>query len=101
MSQALNIPVNSNLAMTGEMSLKGKVMAVGGIKEKVTAALRTGIDRIILPSENIPQFKQLGDIIKSKVNITFVSNVNDLMDAVFPTLSTQQDQNNITNQTTN
>lgn len=52
LSTALNRPIKQGLAMTGEISLNGKVLPVGGIKEKVMAARRAGINEIILPAEN-------------------------------------------------
>lgn len=85
MSQALGIPVSRNLAMTGELTLKGNVMAVGGIREKVTAAIRSGIGTVILPTENVPKFKELVQPIRDKVNPVFVSDIHQLMRAVFPT----------------
>ena len=53
LSTALNRPIKQGLAMTGEISLNGKVLPVGGIKEKVMAARRAGINEIILPAENV------------------------------------------------
>ena len=52
LSTALNRPIKQGIAMTGEISLNGKVLPVGGIKEKVMAARRAGINEIILPAEN-------------------------------------------------
>ena len=52
LSTALHRPIKQGLAMTGEISLNGKVLPVGGIKEKVMAARRAGINEIILPAEN-------------------------------------------------
>lgn len=56
---ALNTPVRSKLAMTGELSLTGKVMPVGGIKEKILAARRSGADTIILPAANRRDYDEL------------------------------------------
>ena len=58
LSLATGRPVRENLAMTGEISLRGKILAVGGIKEKVIAAKRAGVDTVILPAENRKDFKK-------------------------------------------
>eukprot|EP00604_Paraphysomonas_vestita_P002956 CAMPEP_0174820794 /NCGR_PEP_ID=MMETSP1107-20130205/4839_1 /TAXON_ID=36770 /ORGANISM="Paraphysomonas vestita, Strain GFlagA" /LENGTH=502 /DNA_ID=CAMNT_0016036799 /DNA_START=1081 /DNA_END=2586 /DNA_ORIENTATION=+ len=63
-SLALNTPVRSKLAMTGELSLTGKVMPVGGIKEKILAARRSGADTIILPAANQRDFDELPKYVK-------------------------------------
>lgn len=83
-SQALDIPISRSLAMTGEITLKGNVIAVGGIKQKLSAAVRTGITRVLLPGENTSQFETLPDSIKSKLDVTFVNNVAELVNVVFP-----------------
>lgn len=81
---ALDTPVRQELAMTGEVSLTGKILPVGGIKEKVIAAKRAGVDTVILPKENEKDFDDLADFIKKDVNVYFVSHYDEIFALVFP-----------------
>jgi ATP-dependent Lon protease len=76
-------PVDPDLAMTGEITLRGKVMPVGGIKEKIIAAKRAGIKRVVLPSWNKRDLEDVPGYIKKKLDFIFVDNVNDVLDAAF------------------
>lgn len=79
LSALTNRKVKSNTAMTGEITLKGKVLPIGGLKEKMLAALRAGIINVILPSENIKDISDIPEEITSNLNLIYVNNV----DAVF------------------
>ncbi|KAL3102188.1 hypothetical protein niasHS_003597 [Heterodera schachtii] len=83
MSLALDRPVIQQTAMTGEVSLTGKILPVGGIKEKIIAAKRAGVGRIILPSENRKDFEDLADFIKKDVDAHFVSHYDEIYELVF------------------
>ncbi len=72
------------LAMTGEITLRGKVLAVGGVKEKVLAARRAGIERIILPRDNEKDFPDLPEEVRNSIDFILVENVNEALDVVFP-----------------
>ena len=61
LSLAMDEPVVSNVAMTGELSLTGKVLKIGGVKEKVIAARRSGVEQIILPHANQKDWEELPD----------------------------------------
>lgn len=74
-------PVNSRLAMTGEISLRGKVLPVGGIKEKVIAAHRAGVNKIIMSRRNEKDLKDVPDDVKSQIEFTFVEHINDVLSA--------------------
>ena len=77
------IPVRSDYAMTGEITLRGKILPVGGIKEKIIAAHRYGITNVLIPSENEKDFKE--DIpaeIKETMNVKFVDSMDELLDIV-------------------
>ncbi|MCX6117009.1 MAG: endopeptidase La, partial [Proteobacteria bacterium] len=76
------IRVNSKIAMTGEITLRGAVTPVGGIKEKVLAAHRAGIEHVILPKKNEPDLKDVPSDIRDQMRISFVENVNELIELV-------------------
>jgi Lon-like ATP-dependent protease len=81
-SLAMNKPLIQNVAMTGEVSLTGKVLPVGGIKEKVIAAKRSGITRIILPFENQKDYNELQDFIKEGLTVHFAKVYDDVFKIV-------------------
>lgn len=84
LSLAMGKPVRPNLAMTGEISLTGKMLPVGGIKEKVIAAKRAGVDTIILPNENRKDFDDLQPVVKNGVTIHFAEHYRDVYEIAFP-----------------
>jgi len=71
--------VKPSLAMTGELTLRGKVLPVGGIKEKVLAAIRAGITHIILCKENEKDVREIKEDYIKKVNISYISRMDELM----------------------
>ena len=71
--------VSPKLAMTGEITLRGSVMPVGGIKEKVIAAHRAGIERVILPKRNQKDLKEIPEDVRAKLQIVFVDDVAELL----------------------
>ena len=78
-SLATNRAVNSDLAMTGELSLTGKVMPVGGIKEKVLAAKRAGIKNIILPKQNEKDLKEVPVLHRKGMKFYPVSHFDEVL----------------------
>ena len=82
-SLATGQPVRQNLAMTGEISLRGKILAVGGIKEKVIAAKRAGVDTVILPADNRKDFDDLPSLVKNGVTVHFAESYQDVYDIAF------------------
>jgi ATP-dependent Lon protease len=74
-----DIPVNRKVAMTGEITLKGKVLPVGGIKEKLLAAHREGIREAILPLDNKPDLKDLPKVIKQEIKIHLVEHMDEVL----------------------
>jgi ATP-dependent Lon protease len=74
-----NKPVDSKLAMTGEISLRGAVLPVGGIKEKVIAAHRSGIRRIILPFDNQRDIEDVPAEVKNDLSFTFVKTIDEVL----------------------
>ncbi|CAH8554341.1 unnamed protein product [Schistosoma turkestanicum] len=83
LSLACGKPVRPNLAMTGEISLTGKVLPVGGIKEKVIAAKRGGITTIILPETNRKDFDDLAPFIKENLQVHFVQHYKEIFPIAF------------------
>lgn len=71
--------VRSNVAMTGEVTLTGRVLAIGGLKEKSIAAFRAGIDTIIIPKENEKDTIKIPNTVKNKLNIITVDHVNEVL----------------------
>ena len=77
-SAYLNIPVRSDTAMTGEISLSGLVLPVGGIKEKILAARRAGIRRVILPKANQKDLKEVPEQVRSDMSFIFVDTIEEI-----------------------
>jgi len=71
--------VRHNVAMTGEITLRGKVLPVGGIKEKLLAARRAGIDTVVLPSQNEKDLADLPDYVRDALQLTTVERVEDIL----------------------
>ena len=76
-SLLLNKPVKSRLGMTGETSLRGNVLPIGGLREKATAAHRAGLNHIIAPYENEKDLEEIPDKVKSELKISFVKEVDE------------------------
>jgi ATP-dependent Lon protease len=72
-------------AMTGELTLTGRVLAVGGIREKVIAARRNGIRRLVLPDPNRGDFEELPDYLKEGLEVNFAKQYRDVAQLVLPT----------------
>ncbi|XP_072458013.1 lon protease homolog, mitochondrial isoform X1 [Notamacropus eugenii] len=84
LSLAMNQPIRQNVAMTGEVSLTGKILPVGGIKEKTIAAKRAGVTCVILPAENKKDYSDLANFITEGLEAHFVEHYNEIFDIVFP-----------------
>lgn len=78
-----NIPLKSYVAMTGEITLRGAVLPVGGIKEKVLAAKRAGIKEVILPKKNQKDMEEIPEDAKKDLTFHFVENVEDVIKYAF------------------
>ncbi len=80
LSLLLGRPVKQNLGMTGELTLTGKVLPIGGLKEKVIAARRAGIREIIFPTENERDYDELPDFLKADLEVHFVEHYDEVFD---------------------
>jgi ATP-dependent Lon protease len=81
-------PVKSDVGMTGEITLRGQVLSVGGIKEKVLAAHRGGLTQVILPKRNEADLEDLPAEVLEQINFVFVENINQVLEASLEPIST-------------
>jgi ATP-dependent Lon protease len=79
-SALLAIPVRADVAMTGEVTLSGQVLAIGGLKEKLLAAHRGGIQRVVIPEENRKDLRDIPDNVLGSLDICPVSNVEEVLE---------------------
>ena len=75
--------VKKKLAMTGELTLTGRVLPIGGVKEKTIAARRSGLKTLIFPDDNRKDFEELPDYLKEGLEVHFVETFNDVYQIVF------------------
>ena len=74
--------VRAHLAMTGEITLRGKVLPVGGIREKVLAAHRAGIRKVLLPKENEPDIQDIPEAVRDEMEFVLIKHVKDALKQV-------------------
>ena len=79
-SALTKIPVRSDVAMTGEITLRGRVMVVGGVKEKVLAAHRAGIKKVLIPRECDAQLDEIPENVKEKLEIVLVDHMDQVLE---------------------
>lgn len=84
LSLLLNKPVLQNLGMTGELTLTGRVLPIGGVKEKLVAARRSGLTQLIFPKDNMRDYDELPEYIKEGITIHFVSHYDEVYKIAFP-----------------
>jgi ATP-dependent Lon protease len=83
-SLAMDTPVSEEVAMTGEITLTGQVLPIGGVKEKVLAAQRAGIETVILPRENEPDLDDLPKEVREGMRFVLADGVDEVVEAAFP-----------------
>ena len=81
-STLTNTPVRKDIAMTGEITLRGKVLPVGGIKEKVLAAHRAGIRKVLLPADNKADIDDIPEKVRNEIEFVLISNAKEALDQV-------------------
>ncbi len=74
-----SIPVRKDVAMTGEITLRGRVLPIGGLKEKLLAALRAGIKKVLIPEENVKDLAEIPDNVKNALEIAPVARMDDVL----------------------
>jgi len=83
LSLALEKPIKANLAMTGEVTLTGRVLPIGGVKEKTMAARRSGIKELVFPKGNQKDYEELAEEIKEGLTVHFVESYDEIYDVAF------------------
>jgi ATP-dependent Lon protease len=84
LSMILEKPVRPKLGMTGELSLTGSVLPIGGVKEKTIAARRAGLEILIFPEENKKDYEDLEDYLREGIEVHFVKKYSDVFAIAFP-----------------
>jgi len=83
LSAIMDIPIRSDVAMTGEITLRGEVLPIGGLKEKLLAAHRGGIKTVLIPEENEKDLAEIPDNIKENLTILPVRWIDDVLEKAF------------------
>ena len=78
-----NRKVRTDVAMTGEITLIGNVLAIGGLKEKLLAAKRNGIKKVFIPKENERDISELPQVIKDEISIKCVKHIDEILSEIF------------------
>jgi ATP-dependent Lon protease len=78
-SALIKAPVHSDLAMTGEITLRGTVLPIGGLKEKVLAAHRAGVKRVLIPAENEKDIEEIPATVLKGVELSLVAHMDDVL----------------------
>jgi ATP-dependent Lon protease len=80
-SALTNTPVRRDVAMTGEISIRGRVLPIGGLKEKTMAALRHGIHTVIIPEDNRRDLEEIDQTVRKSLNFITAKTVDTVLDA--------------------
>ncbi len=78
-SELTNTPVANNVAMTGEITLKGRIIPIGGLKEKSMAAYKSGMKKVLIPMDNVSDLEKLDDAVKKSIEFVPVENVEEVL----------------------
>ena len=97
LSELSGIPIKHNIAMTGEISLKGNALAIGGLKEKSMAAYKAGCDTIIIPKDNLKDLTKISDEVKNNVNFVSVSSFDEVAKVALEYMPNKKDSKVIIN----
>ncbi|WP_177921421.1 endopeptidase La [uncultured Eubacterium sp.] len=97
LSELSGIPIKHNVAMTGEISLKGNALAIGGLKEKSMAAYKAGCDTIIIPKDNLKDLTKISDEVKNNVNFVSVSSFDQVAKVALEYMPNKKDSKVIIN----
>jgi len=78
-SALTGIPIRQNVAMTGEITLRGRVLPIGGLKEKLLAAHRAGVDTVLIPQENVKDLEEVPENVRNRMQILPVSQIEEVL----------------------
>ena len=79
-SAITKIPARADVAMTGEITLRGRVLPIGGLKEKILAAKAVGIKTVLVPDKNRSDVEEISEEIKSGMDIRFIKDIREIFD---------------------
>ncbi len=79
MSALTHIPIHRDIAMTGEVNLRGRVTAIGGLKEKLLGALRAGVTKVLIPDDNVKDLEDIPDNVKKNLEIVPVKTIDEVL----------------------
>ena len=100
-STLTGIPARKDIAMTGEITLRGKVLPVGGIREKVMAAHRAGIRKVLLPKDNDVDIQDIPEVVRNDMEFVLLRNVDDALREVLVKDSGKPSKRNVKKDTAN
>ena len=83
LSALTKIPARSDVAMTGEITLRGRILPIGGLKEKILAAHRAGIKNVLIPKENGRDLDEITDNVRKKIEIVLVDTMDEVLTHTF------------------
>jgi ATP-dependent Lon protease len=81
------VPVRNDVAMTGEITIMGKVLPVGGIQQKLQAAYDAGVKEVLLPADNLKDAQGLPSYVLESIKLTPVTTINEVLQAAFASIS--------------
>jgi len=90
LSLVLDEPVVEDLGMTGELTLTGRILPIGGMKEKVVAARRSGLTQVIFPKENERDFEELPEYLKEGLTFHFADHYDEVFKIAFPDFANEE-----------
>ncbi len=93
-SALTGIPVRRDLAMTGEITLRGRILPIGGLKEKTMAALRAGVSTVIIPAANEPDLEEIDPAVRDSLKFVTAEHVDDILDVALNRLDVAPGANN-------
>ena len=73
-------PVRKDVAMTGEVTLRGKVLPIGGLPEKAVAAIRAGAKHLVIPKENEKNYRELSPVVRKRLTVHLVETMDEVLD---------------------
>ena len=92
-SALTGIAVHRDIAMTGEVTLRGRVMPIGGLREKSMAAFRNGIKKVFIPIENLPNLDEVDDIVKESIEFKAIETIDELLPEALVSMPESREQN--------